>query len=126
LSGTFASMAGIGVSLAVVGLYGLMRFSVARRVREIGIRMAIGANRPDVIRMIVTQGLRLAAIGVALGLAVSVGLSRLFSQALAVPPFSAPLMGWALVGMMGVAALGALVPALRASRVDPARVMRQE
>ena len=88
--------------------------------------MAIGANRPDVIRMIVTQGLRLAGIGVALGLVVSLGLSKVFSQSLGVPPFHVPLVAWTLAGMMGIAALGALIPALRASRVDPARVIRQE
>jgi predicted permease len=126
LSETFASMAGIGVSLAAAGLYALMSFNVARRVREIGIRMALGANRPDVIGMVVKHGLILAGIGVALGLAISTGLSRFFSQSLGIPPFHIPLVGWAVLGMMAVAGLGALVPAFAASRVDPARVMRQE
>ena len=126
LSLTFAAMAGIGVLLAVVGLYGLMSFNVARRVREIGIRMAIGANRRDVVTMVTNQGLRLAAIGAVLGLAVSFGLSLTLSRSLGVPPFYVPLVIGALLGMMAVAALGALMPALKASNVDPARVMRQD
>ena len=57
---------------------------------------------------------------------MSFGLSRVFSQSLGVPPFNLPLMGWALLGMLAIAVLGTLIPALRASMVDPAQVMRQE
>jgi len=126
LTGTFAAMAGIGVLLAVVGLYGLMSFNVARRSREIGIRMAIGANRPDVVRMVMKQGLTLTGIGLVVGLAISLGLSRFFTKAVEAPSFDVPLVGWALLGMLSFAGLGALLPAMRASKVDPVQVMRQD
>jgi macrolide transport system ATP-binding/permease protein len=116
----------IGLALALVGLYGLMSFSVARRTREIGIRMAIGANRATVVRMILRQGLALVVTGLAIGLLASFvaekGLSALFTSTTRDP------VAYLIVApaFLAVAMLAAWVPARRAARVDPTTTLRYE
>jgi putative ABC transport system permease protein len=126
LSGTFAAMAILGLSLAMVGLYGLMSYAVSRRTREIGIRMAIGAGRVEVLAMVMKQGMLLVAAGSAIGLVLSVGVSKALTAAISLPSFNLVLMLLAPVGLAAVAALGAYLPARRASLVDPIVVLRQD
>jgi putative ABC transport system permease protein len=122
-----ASLAALGLALAAVGLYGVVAFSVSQRTVEIGVRMALGATRRDVMAMVVTQGLRLAAIGVTLGLAASAALARTLSALLY---GVAPLDVWSFGAAAGVLAAVTLVasylPARRATGVDPMIALRAE
>jgi macrolide transport system ATP-binding/permease protein len=116
----------IGLLLAMVGLYGLMAYTVSRRTREIGIRMAIGADQGSVVRMFMRQGLNLALIGLAIGLVASfaaeTGVNAVFSTTKRDP------LAYLIVApaLLAVTMLAAWVPARRASRVDPTRALRFE
>lgn len=120
----------MGLILAVVGLYGLIAYSVSRRTREIGIRMAIGAGRPAVIRMVMNQGLRLSLAGIAAGLVVSYFACRALTSANAfiasfdrVNPLAYVVIA---LPLLLIAVLATFAPARRASRVDPMRALRDE
>ena len=117
--------AGLALVLACVGLYGVLAYSVAQRTRELGVRMALGAQSKDVLRLVVRQGLVLAVIGVAIGLAGAFGLTRLMSSVIfgvsATDPVTFVLVAG---GLMAVALLASYVPARRASRIDPADALR--
>jgi predicted lysophospholipase L1 biosynthesis ABC-type transport system permease subunit len=126
LTRTFGAMALLGLVLALVGLYGLMTYSVSRRTREIGIRMAVGAGHLEVVRMVLRQGLWLAGVGVGIGLTLSWLLSRALRAGLALPSFDPALVAAVSIGLLAVAALGAYLPARRASLVDPLTVLRQD
>jgi putative ABC transport system permease protein len=118
--------AGIAVFLAAVGLYGVVAYSVSQRTQEIGVRMAIGAQRGDVVRMIVGGGMKLALVGVAIGLAGALALTQLVAAMLfQVTPFDPPSYGATTIVLLGVAALACYVPARRAMRVDPIVALRQ-
>ena len=116
----------LGLVLALVGLYGLMMYSVSLRHREIGIRMAIGADHAAVVRMVLKQAMVLATSGVAIGLL----LSLLASQVTAALPgghsFDLPLVAPVTLALLAMAVFGAYLPARRASQVDPNTVLRQE
>jgi macrolide transport system ATP-binding/permease protein len=116
----------LGLILAMVGLYGLMSYSVSLRAREIGIRMAIGAGRSGVLGMIMKQGMVLACAGVSIGLLLCLLASRAVTAGLGVPGFNLPFVALVTAGLVAAAALGAYAPALRASRLDPNAVLRQE
>ena len=119
--------AGIALLLAAIGIYGVMALSVARRAHEIGIRMAIGARRSDVLRMIVGQGMRLALIGLAIGVAASFAISRALASLLfGVTP--ADPVTFLAVGLLFlfVALAASYVPARRATRIDPMATLRGE
>ncbi len=115
-----AIFAALALALAAVGIYGVISFSVTRRTREIGIRMAMGARTGDVVRMVVGQAVLLAAIGVALGIAGGLALTRVIGSLLynvsATDP--ATFVAVSLV-LIGVAALASYIPARRAARIDP-------
>jgi ABC-type antimicrobial peptide transport system permease subunit len=103
-----------------------MAYSVSRRKREIGIRMAIGADRLGVVRMVMRRGLLLAGIGVTIGLLLSLALSRALTVGIGVPSFDVRMLVAVPLALLAVAALGTYVPARRASLVDPIRVLRQD
>jgi len=117
----------LGLSLAGVGIYGVVSYSVAQRTNEIGVRIALGARAVDVIGLVLKQGLALAAIGVAIGLAASLALTRLMKGLLfgvsATDPLTFIVIALLLVG---VALMAALVPARRAAKVDPMAALRRE
>jgi putative ABC transport system permease protein len=123
----FSAFAGLALLLAALGIYGVVSYAVGLRTREIGVRMALGATRGQVLRMVLGQSLRLTAAGLALGLAGTLALARLIEGLLyGVAPRDLPTL--ALVSaMLGAAALlASLLPARRAARVDPMSVLRWE
>ena len=124
LVGVFAASA---LGLAAVGLYGVVAFSVARRTQEIGIRMALGARRGDVLSMILREGAWLAMVGVAIGVAVSLAITRLMATLLFNISPSDPLTLVAVAVLLSlVALLASYLPARRAMRVDPMVALRYE
>jgi len=117
----------IGLVLSVVGLYGLVAYSVSRRTREIGIRMAMGAGRAMVLRMVLRQGLKLSAIGVGVGLAMSIPVFRLLSSGVAGVGTLSPLtLVIVPCGLLIVTVCACSVPALRAARIDPTCALRED
>jgi len=116
----------LALALAAVGLYGVIAYSVSRRTREIGIRMALGAEPSAVVRLVLGQGLTLVAVGTVLGGTAALWASRLVASSLYGAGAADPL---AYVGaaalLVGVAAVANAVPALRAARVDPMVALRQ-
>jgi predicted permease len=119
--------AGIAFTLAVIGIYGVLSWAVSQRVGEIGVRMALGARSLDIVRMILKQGARTTALGLALGVVAAIALGRVLeSQIERVGAFDPAVLALAVVGL-GVAALIATwLPAHRASQVDPMRALRDE
>jgi predicted permease len=120
------SLGFLGLVLALVGLYGLMSYSVSLRHREIGIRMAIGAEPAAVVRMVLKQGMVLAASGVAIGVILSLAASKLTAALPAGHAFDLALIAPVPLALLAMAALGVYLPARRASQVDPNTVLRQE
>jgi len=119
--------AGLALVLAAVGLYSVLAYSVAQRTGEIGIRMALGAQRGQVISLIMRSGLKLVALGLAAGLAGAVGAARLIQSLLFNVGQLDPLIyGGVTVLFAAVAALACLLPSLRASRIDPLEALRAE
>jgi putative ABC transport system permease protein len=113
--------------LAAVGVYGLIAFTVSQRTHEIGIRMAVGASRRDVTRMVVREGAILATIGLALGLAGAAAVTRVLSAVLYGVSPTDPLTFAAVAVLLGLVAAGAsLAPARRAAAVDPQTALRAE
>jgi len=124
LVGLFAATA---LALAAVGIYGVVAFSVTRRTQEIGIRMALGAQRRDVLRLVVGQGARLALVGVAIGVVVSFVITRLISSLLFGVSATDPITFTAVaVILTAVALLASYIPARRAMRLDPNRALHYE
>ena len=114
----------IGLVLAAIGVYGVIAYFVAQRQQEIGIRMALGAKGPDVVRMVVRQGMQPVVLGIALGLAAALAASRLLTAYVHGVTTTDPLTFAAVVALLGTVALVATaLPARRAVRIDPTRVL---
>jgi putative ABC transport system permease protein len=122
-----AAMGGIGLILAIIGIYGIVSFSAAQRTREIGIRMALGGTAGDVIRLILRQGIRMVVIGLGVGVIATLGITRVMTRLLVGISPSDPLT-YVTVALLlsSVALLACWIPARRATRVDPGIALRYE
>jgi len=123
-----AGMGAMGLGLAIVGLYGLVAYAASRRTREIGIRLAIGAERGTVLRLVLRQGLGLALTGLVVGLVASVGAGRLLIAAFPSGDNQRDLTTLFLVVpiVLAVTFVASYIPALQASRINPINALRQE
>jgi putative ABC transport system permease protein len=123
----FTAFAGLAVVLAAVGIYSVLAYAVRRRVREIGIRMTLGAQISDVLRLVVVEGMTPTLIGMLIGMAGAVALGGVLSSLIYGVKPTDPLTFAAVSGLLGVVALFAtLVPAYRATRVEPIKALREE
>jgi putative ABC transport system permease protein len=128
LMGMFSATA---LALAMVGIYGVLAYSVAQRRGELGIRLALGADRSDILRLVVGQGLTLTVTGVAIGLALALGMSFAFGRAASgmlykVDTRDVATFALAPLALIGIALIASYLPARRAGRVDPAEALRNE
>jgi predicted permease len=118
-------LGGLALLLAAIGLYGVMSYAVSQSTRELGLRMALGAEPSNLLRLVLSRGLTLTTVGLALGLAVALGLTRLLGSLLyKVGPRDPLAFGSAFLVMMIAALAASLLPAWRATRTDPARALR--
>jgi putative ABC transport system permease protein len=123
----FGAFATVALTLAVVGVYGVISYSVARRTREIGLRVALGAPRSGPFRLVVSQGMKLALVGISIGLVVALMVTRYLRTVLFGVEPTDPLTLISAVVLLGATALAACcVPAWRASKVDPMVALRGE
>ena len=122
-----AAFGGLGTLLAAIGLYGVIAFSVTRRTREIGVRMALGAQPGQVLSMVMRQGLGIVAVGLAVGILLAAGAASALRGVLYdVAPFDPLAWALALSAMLAAAAVANVVPARRAMRIDPMAALRAD
>jgi putative ABC transport system permease protein len=122
-----ATFAGLALLLAAVGIYGVISYNVAQRTQEIGIRIALGAERRQIVRMVLGQGTTMAILGIGIGLVVALGLTRLISAMLfQVSATDPPTFSIVPALLLIVALAAAYLPARRAMRVEPMTALRDE
>jgi ABC-type antimicrobial peptide transport system permease subunit len=122
--GAFAAVAFL---LAGIGLHGLLAYNVSQRAREIGVRIALGAERRSILTMVLQRGLRLAVLGIVIGAVLAVAAGRALQAVLAgVSPADVVTFGGAIGLAILMTTAGSVLPALRATRVDPLEVIRSE
>ena len=122
-----ALFAATAISLACIGLYGTLSYLGRLRQREVGVRLALGAMRSQIVARFLMQGLRVAAVGCFAGLSLAVGLTRFLRGMLyGVSPLDPGTYAGVICLILAVAALASLIPALRAARVQPVEVLREE
>ncbi|UCC47308.1 MAG: FtsX-like permease family protein, partial [Gemmatimonadota bacterium] len=127
VGGLLTAFSVLALVLSAVGIFGVISFSVVQRLREIGIRMALGARRGDVLRMVTGQSLRVSLTGVVLGLVAAFALTRSLSSILyEVDPADPITYAGLSAFLLAVSTLASYLPARRATRVDPAIVLREE
>ncbi len=126
LNGIVGSVGLIGLALSLVGLYAVVAYHVARRTREIGIRMAVGADKQQVLRLFLRQAGQMGGIGMLAGILISVAAGRALSSGLRVPSFDPVLFTLVVLGLLLTTLLAAFIPARRASRIDPMLAIRQD
>ena len=121
------AFAGLALLMAVVGIYGVMSYSVARRTHELGVRVALGARPGDVLRMVVSDGLRMTLFGIVFGLAGALLVTRVLNTFLyGIRPTDAPTLSVVCVILATAAFLASYLPARRAAGVDPMAALRRE
>ena len=126
-AGVTGALGIVGLLLAAVGLYGVIAYSMTQRTREIGIRMALGADRRSVLGLVLREGLRLIGIGIGVGIALAVAATRFMRPFLfGVSPVDPLTIGGITLGLLAIAVFAAFVPARRAAGADPAIVLRQD
>jgi putative ABC transport system permease protein len=117
----------IAVTLAGIGLYGVLSTVVRQRTAEIGVRMALGAERGDILRLIVLQGLRLSVVGIVIGVVAAFGLGRVITAMLVgVKPTDPATFAGVTVVFLAISTLAAWIPARRASILDPTKALREQ
>jgi putative ABC transport system permease protein len=117
----------LALVLAMIGIYGVVSYSVALRTREIGVRVALGATLPGVLALVMRQGLRLAGIGAAAGILISFGVTSVLSSILyGVRPYDPIVLGGVLALLIAIATLASFAPARRATRIDPITALRSD
>ena len=123
----FAAFGGVALLLALIGVYGVNAYLVARRTREVGIRMALGADRRTVLRLFLREGAQLTSVGLGLGLLLAGLVARLMQSILfEVSPFDPLIFGTATALLAGAALIACYLPARRAAKVDPMIALRQQ
>jgi ABC-type antimicrobial peptide transport system permease subunit len=128
VGGTLASVVGaLGLLMACMGIYGMVSYSVAERTREIGIRMALGAGKRQLLRLVITQGFRPIFVGMVIGIVVSAGISRVLAAMLfGFDPGDGVLFLAVSLALGAIALVATYMPARRAMRVDPQVALRHE
>jgi ABC-type antimicrobial peptide transport system permease subunit len=117
----------LALTLSAIGIYGVLAYTVAQRTREFGIRMALGASAGDVVGMVMRHGVRLAVIGLGIGVAGALAITRLMTTMLySVRPTDPLVFGSVAVALMAVAVAASVVPSLRITRIRPANALRYE
>src|SRR4030095_6542854 len=120
-----AIFGGMALFLAAIGLYAVMSYSVSQSTRELGLRMALGAGAGDLLRLVISRGIRLTTTGVAIGAIAALTLTRLMGNLLyKVSPRDPLAFAVALIVMLSVASIACFLPAWRATRIDPVRALR--
>jgi putative ABC transport system permease protein len=122
----FAFFAALALGLAAIGIYGLMSQAVARRTRELGVRISLGARPQDVLSLVLGEGARLSALGIAIGVVLALGVTRTLESFLfGVGKLDPMTLATVIVVAAAAGLLATYIPARRASRIDPIRTLRQ-